>query len=103
MTDEQQQQELSAKQAVRRAMQEVHGLFEDTPVDSLLLEEIERSGPHWLVTVSFTRPGRATGIGAIMAPEREYKRVRIDAADGTLQGIEIRTLPAPPKPERSYY
>lgn len=98
---EDQQQEVSAKEAVRRAIEEVQDLFESPSMGNLALEEVERSGRTWLVTLSFTRPGRSVGIGAIMGPEREYKRVRINASTGDFEGVEIRTLPAPPKPERS--
>lgn len=102
MSDEQQQrQEIRAKEAVQKAIQEVQDLFEGTTLQNLLLEEVERSGPNWQVTVSFTRPGGGSGLGAVLGTQREYKRVRIDADDGTFQGMEIRTLPAPPKPERS--
>lgn len=106
MSDEGQQQELSAKEAVQRAIQQIQDLYEGTPVGDLLLEEVERSGSNWLVTISFVRPagrgaGIGAGIGAIMGTAREYKRVRIDASTGDFEGMEIRTLPAPPKPERS--
>ncbi len=100
MTDEQ-QQELSAKQAVQRAMQQVWDLFENASIGNLLLEEVERSGSNWLITLSFTRPGGGAGLGAVFGTQREYKRVRIDASTGEFKGLEIRTLPAPPQPERS--
>lgn len=103
MVDEEQQQELSAKEAVQRAIQEVRDLFEGTTLQNLLLEEVERSGSTWLVTLSFTRPGGGAGLQSVLGTAREYKRVRIDARSGSFEGMEIRTLPAPPKPERSYY
>ncbi len=105
MDDE--QQELGAPQAVRRALEEVQELYDATATGEapvlrdLLLEEVERSGGNWLVTLSFTRPS-GTALGAIMAPTRAFKRVRIDAATGEFKGMEIRTLPsAPPQPGRS--
>ena len=91
MQDEQ-RPEIDLKQAVRIAMESVADLYEAQgyQLGDLLLEEVERSGDQWLVTVGFTRP--ATGIGSALAgPRRAFKRVRIDAETGRL-GMEIREL-----------
>lgn len=98
--EDDQRQELDVKGAVRRAHQIMYELFDESQLRDLLLEEIERSGDTWLVTMGFTRPGRGMPIGAIMAPPmRAFKRLKIDARTGEFDGMEIRQLPAPP-PDR---
>lgn len=93
MQDEQ-RPEIDLKQAVRIAIESVADLYEAQGYElgDLLLEEVERSGDQWLVTVGFTRP--ATGIGAIVGPRRAFKRVKIDAKTGNFLGMEIRELQA---------
>lgn len=92
---------IDLKQAVRLAIESVADLYEAQGYElgDLLLEEVERSGDQWLVTVGFTRP--ATGIGSVIAgPRRAFKRVRIDAETGKFLGMEIRELQAPSQQPR---
>ncbi len=100
--EDQRQEQIGVKEAVQRAIQTVQDLYEDTPLGDLLLEEVELAGRNWLVTLSFTRPGRGMAIGTIMGPSRAFKRVKIDASTGEFQGMEIRELPATPQSERRF-
>lgn len=112
MTDEQQheqeQRSIDVKQAVRIATQELRDLYGSTNVElkDLLLEEVEKSGNTWLVTLGFTSPlgdvGSNVGIlgMALVSPsqrlsQRTYKRVRIDATSGEFGGMEFRNIPPP--------
>ena len=56
-----------------------------------LLEEIERSGQDWHVTLSFPRRQAGTLADAIM-PSREYKVVDVNGQTGIPQSIKIREL-----------
>lgn len=100
MTEEQQHEEpqgIGLREAVRQAYGVMGDLYENTPLTDLLLEEVERSGRYWLVTMGFRRPGMGTPLGAVLAPPgRAYKRLRINAETGEFEGMEIRQLPAPP-------
>lgn len=102
MSDEQQHepQGIGLKEAVRRAYQVMGELYEGSELRDLLLEEIDRSGSYWEVTMGFRRPGMDTPLGTILAPPgRAYKRLRINAETGEFDGMEIRQLPSPP-PDR---
>lgn len=92
------QRHIDVKEAVRIATKVLRDLYENVELEDLLLEEVERSGNSWYVTLGFTRPGRGTPLGALMVPQRTYKRIRIDADTGEFQGMEIRQLPSPPPP-----
>ena len=94
--------QITAKEAVKRALEAIQDLYEGTTLGDLLLEEIEQEGSMWLVTISFTRPGRGGGISAIVAPPREYKRVKIDVDSGAFEGMEIRVLPTPEQSGRTF-
>jgi hypothetical protein len=99
MTEE--REALGVKEAVQIATNALRDLYDNVELRDLLLEEVERSGRVWQVTLGFTRPGRGQGIGAIMVPQRAYKRIRIDAETGEFLGMEIRQLPSPLPSEES--
>jgi hypothetical protein len=97
--EDEQQSGIDLKQAVRTAIEVVNELYEAQgyQLGDLLLEEVERSGDVWLVTVGFTRPTSSVGsaiAGLAGGSRREYKRVRIDAETGTFLKMEIRELPS---------
>lgn len=85
--------QIGVKEAVRIATGALRDLYEKAELEDLLLEEVERSGEAWLVTLGFTRPSADT-FGLLAAPERAYKRIRIDASTGEFLGMEIRELQA---------
>jgi hypothetical protein len=84
--------QIGVKEAVRVATGALRDLYENAELEDLLLEEVERSGEVWLVTLGFTRPSADTTFGLLAAPERAYKRIRIDASTGEFLGMEIREL-----------
>ncbi len=88
------QKRIGVKEAVRIATGALRDLYENAELEDLLLEEVERSGEVWLVTLGFTRPTTDTTFGLLAAPERAYKRIRIDASTGEFLGMEIRELQA---------
>ncbi len=99
MKDERQPR-IDISQALRRAIDVVNELYkiQGHELADLLLEEVERSGGVWLITLGFARP--TTSVGGMLAeltagagqPRREYKRVRIDAETGEFLGMQIREL-----------
>lgn len=101
MSEEQQDQRISVKEAVQIAGDVMRDLYENLTLSDLLLEEVRRgNGDTWLITMSFSRPGRGgSGIVGFMSPGRAFKQVRIDAKTGDFLGMEIRTLPKPPEQE----
>lgn len=96
MSEEQKNEELDLQQAVLKAIRTVHDLYEAQgyELSDLLLEEVQRSGDNWLVTVGFTRPAPTSGaIGqALAGARRAFKRIKIDAKTGKFLGMEIREL-----------
>lgn len=106
MPDEQQQERrpIDVKQAVRIATNKLRELYNDVELKDLLLEEVEKSGNTWLVTLGFTRPVTDAGglLSVLATPSpaqrlslRAYKRMRIDASTGEFEKMEIRNIPPP--------
>ena len=102
MSEEQQEQRIGVKEAVRIAGNTIRDLYDDLSLNDLLLEEVRRGpGDTWLITMSFSRPPRgAGGIGQILSAGRAFKQVRIDGKTGEFMDMEIRSIPEP-TPERS--
>lgn len=107
MSEEQEKPGVDLQQAVVRAISAVQDLYKAQGYDlsDLLLEEIQRTGDVWQVTVGFTRPNTAkSDIGAIgqalAGPRRAFKRVRIDANTGEFLGMEIRELQSTSQQQR---
>ena len=97
---------LDLRQAVTTAINAVRSLYaaQNYELTDVLLEEIEKQGDVWNVTVGFTRPVTATSelgaIGQTLANKRAFKRVRIDARTGEFLGMEIRELQSTSSPSR---
>ena len=105
MSEEQKKSELNLRQAVLTAVNMVRELYEAQgyQLDDVLLEEVQKSGDTWLVTVGFTRPlsPRTSAVGAALSGSRRaFKRVRIDAKTGDFLGMEIRELQTPSQPQQ---
>lgn len=90
------EQGIGVKEAVQIAAKVARDLYSDFELRDLLLEEVERSGEAWLVTIGFQRPSEgASPIGSLLVgQQRAYKRIRIDAQTGEFLGMEIRQLPS---------
>jgi hypothetical protein len=87
---------IGVKEAVRLARSYLVDLFEDETLLNLRLEEVELNsrGDEWLITYGFTAPEPARHPLSVMAPAgpREYKIVSVDAYDGSLRSVKIRSL-----------
>jgi hypothetical protein len=94
------------KDAVATAKDEITALYEDDPLQSLALEEIElvtEDGREmWAVTLGFFRKKAISvaggGVFATLGQptkveNRDYKTVYIDAATGEFVKMEIRPVP----------
>lgn len=91
---------MTAKEAVRIAIEHVSDLFEPDKISNLGLEEVEydEKDHSWTVTVGFSRPWDfpPSPFGAVLAnqlrPERrDYKSVRIRENDSKV--ISVRNRP----------
>jgi hypothetical protein len=95
---EEEKRGLGLQEAVVLAVRSVQDLYkaQGYELNDVLLEEIEKTGGIWQVTVGFTRPVTATSdlgaIGQEISPRRVFKRVRIEASTGEFLGMEIREL-----------
>ncbi len=91
---------IELRQAAERASEEIRKIYDAGELNDLLLEEIERSGDEWLVTVGFTRSSRIPSLAKAMGQDygsadpklRDYKRIKIDAATGEFRGMTDRRL-----------
>jgi hypothetical protein len=85
--------EVDIKTAVSVAKAFLAELFPDKAKD-ILLEEVERVGDNWLITLSF--PGRDVTLFGTPLPSqaREYKTVEVDATTGKPKSVKIRVLNA---------
>lgn len=95
--------EIGLKQAVQEAIKSVSDLYEAQgyQLNDLLLEEVQRSGGNWLVTVGFTRPMTSAGATVAsalvgVAARRAFKRVKIDGNTGEFLEMQIRELQTSP-------
>lgn len=94
---------IDVKQAVRIALEYVREIFDSDKLSHLGLEEVERLGGTWLVTVGFSRPWDYPRHDALSSlhplaqlrdpdkrPDRDYKLVRIDAETGEVESVKNR-------------
>ncbi|MGI8910877.1 MAG: hypothetical protein ACR2JR_10050 [Rubrobacteraceae bacterium] len=85
--------QIGVKEAVRIATSALRDLYEDVEIEDLLLEEVERSGDSWNVTLGFARPFHGDELLPGLVPsQRAYKRIKIDTNTGEFLGMEIREL-----------
>jgi len=68
----------------------VNEIYKDEGISDVELEEIEREGEDWLVTVGFNRQRPRTVLGGLLVPQRTLKVVRIDRGTGEFKGMKIR-------------
>lgn len=77
-------------EAITKAIAIVKEIYKDEDISDVELEEIERDGEDWLVTVGFTRQKQRTVLGGLLLPQRTLKVVRIDRTTGEFKGMKIR-------------
>lgn len=72
-------------QAIQIALNFTHQIITDPPPTDLRLEEVEKRGDDWLVTVSYIRPGQlgaqlAGALGESGNFRRDYRVIKIDGS-----------------------
>jgi len=84
-----------AKEAVKRAKEELLRLVEDENPSNIGLEEIEYDRTHgvWHVTIGFSRPWNTvrnafTAISGEPATKRAYRKIDLSDSDGTLLAMK---------------
>ena len=88
---------LSAREAVEIAQTALTEFYPKEQIRALRLEAFEPSDDKklWLVTYSFTPPGgmfateEASSLLGPLTPPRVYKRVRVNASDGSIESLEM--------------
>lgn len=79
---------IDVKNAVELAGKYLSDLLQ-IPVANMLLEEVERSGPYWKVTLSYPDP---SGSFRTLVGGRTYKVVELDADNGEFVAVKIRAI-----------
>jgi hypothetical protein len=79
---------IDVKQAVAKAMEYIKDLIPNAP--GLTLEEVERSGPDWLVTLGYLEKNVSPIAALAGGSQKTYKVFRIDAATGEVVSMKIR-------------
>lgn len=83
---------MDVKEAVAVAKTYLADLLSDEDATNIGLEEIERLGPVWQITLGFSRPWDYRGSRAWQAeprpPSRSYKVLRVDDASSTVISVK---------------
>lgn len=95
-----QENHITVKSAVATAIDYVKDLYEGKNLRDLLLEEVEFSDNHWIITVGFSLPEikeETASLSSLVIPNktsrmlsRHYKVVNIDAETGIPISMKIR-------------
>ena len=80
---------MTAKDVVTKAMTYAAELFTDA--EGIRLEEVDRSGHLWRVTLSFQRRG-TMGALANLPVSRDYKIFTVGDTDGEVTSVKVRVL-----------
>ena len=59
--------------------------------NKFLLEEVVRSGPDWLITISFSHPS-SSPISGLPFGSKVYKEFRISSDTNEVKGMKIRSV-----------
>ena len=89
---------MDVKEAVSAAKSYLADLLSEEDVTNVGLEEIERSGSVWHITLGFSRPWDYQRAGAWRAeprpPLRSYKVFRVDDASGEVISVKEHSTAA---------
>ncbi len=82
---------MEVKQAVEVAKNHVIELFSSEGIANLGLEEVEKKGTYWNITIGFSRPWDSN-IGAVLsgARSRTYKTILVNDEDGRILSVKSR-------------
>ncbi len=82
---------IDVKKATAIAIIHLHGLYPRIPAADVALEEVELSGEHWEITLSFTKPhGKPLKLPEIFGENRIYKKFGINKTTGEVVFMRIR-------------
>ena len=94
--------EMDVKEAVKTAKDYLNDLMADEGIVNVGLEEVQydEAAEKWNVTVGFSRPwDRKSSFAAAVSeagrPDRSYKVLRINDADGRVESLKDRILESP--------
>lgn len=88
---------IDAKEAVKKALEYMHEMFDVSQLRDVLPEEVELSDDdkYWSVTIAFSRRQVSTAEGpmaSLVGPSelyrREYKVFTIDASSGVVRSMK---------------
>lgn len=87
---------MDVKEAAKSAKEYVADLFADEGIANVGLEEIQRVGGYWKVTVGFSRPWDHGGLASITHGQkglrRSYKVLEIEDNSGNVRSVKDRIL-----------
>jgi hypothetical protein len=84
--------------AVKTAMLFLRNVMQDQRSANALLEEVEQSedGSEWLVTISVPTPQASASLASVISPTliepRDYRLIRVNAANASVSSMRIRKL-----------
>jgi hypothetical protein len=79
---------LSVKEAAEKAAEFAVGVLDEPRRTNLRLEEVEKRGQHWLITLSMPSDNPL----GFLAQHRDYKTFTVDADTGEVLSMKIREL-----------
>jgi hypothetical protein len=87
---------ITAKEAVEKAAAYLQSLVPMQAGRTPVVEEIERTGPNWSVTLSYapvgTNPYGLPMVGVMPGPGKEYKVFVVKGEDGEILSMKIRRV-----------
>jgi len=85
-------QEIDVKMAAKIAMNYFDELF-GGPYADLTLEEVEKKGVVWYLTLGYN-PGRKLGGTIVIPPNatRQYKLLLVNAINGEVESMKVRRM-----------
>ena len=75
-------------QPVKAALAAAQKLYPEG--NKFLLEEVDRAGPDWLITISFSHPSNSP-VSGFPFPSKVYKEFRISDTN-EVKGMKIRSV-----------
>ncbi|MBV8174975.1 MAG: hypothetical protein JO151_10495 [Verrucomicrobia bacterium] len=79
-------------QPVKAALAAAQKLYPEA--SKLLLEEVVKEGPDWLITISFSHPSSSPvpGMGGFSFPSKVYKQFRISGDTNEVKAMKIHNV-----------
>ena len=84
---------MEVKQAVEAAKHYIVEIFGDESITDLGLEEVEKKGGYWNITIGFSRPwDRRVGSVLSGGSSRTYKTIEVRDEDGHVLSVKDRNI-----------